>query len=66
MANIEYGNYPPREERKACVMKQSELAKFIYTETALETSDLNWLIASNVQSWNRFHSWNTCKYAGRK
>lgn len=46
MANIEYGNYPPREKRKACVMKQSELAKFIYTETALETSDLNWLIAS--------------------
>lgn len=46
MANIEFGNYPAKGERKACVMKQSELIKFLYTETSPETSDLNWLIAS--------------------
>lgn len=40
-------NWPaPKGQRKPCVMKQSELRKFLYTEEFPETSDLNWLIAS--------------------
>lgn len=40
-------NYPfPREKKKPCMQKQSELKKFLYTEEFPETSDLNWLIAS--------------------
>ncbi|MCD8083384.1 MAG: cupin domain-containing protein, partial [Clostridiales bacterium] len=40
-------SYPfSREEKRPCVMKQSELKQFLYTDEAPETSDLNWLIAS--------------------
>lgn len=40
-------NYPQTEgQMRPCGMKQSELMKFLYTETYPETSDLNWLIAS--------------------
>lgn len=35
-----------KEEKRPCVMKQSELMQVLYTEEAPETSDLNWLIAS--------------------
>ncbi|MBR4471766.1 MAG: cupin domain-containing protein [Erysipelotrichaceae bacterium] len=39
--------YPyKKEEKRSCVMKQSELKKFLYTEETIETSDLNWLVAS--------------------
>lgn len=41
------GRYPyPKDKKRPCVQKQSELLKFLYTETAPETSDLNWVIAS--------------------
>lgn len=40
-------NYPaPKGQRRPCVMKQSELKKFLYTDEFPEQSDLNWLIAS--------------------
>ena len=39
--------YPfERGKKRPCVMKQSELKKFLYTDEFPETSDLNWLIAS--------------------
>lgn len=41
------GRYPyPKDKKRPCVQKQNELLKFLYTETAPETSDLNWVIAS--------------------
>ena len=47
MANINYTNYPfPKDQKRPCVMKQSELEQFLYLEEYPETSDLNWMIAS--------------------
>ena len=47
MAKINYTNYPfPQDQKRPCVMKQSELVQFLYTEAKPETSDLNWLIVS--------------------
>jgi len=40
-------NYPaPKGKRKPCIMKQSELKLFLYTDEFPESSDLNWLVAS--------------------
>lgn len=39
--------YPfKRGEKRPCVLKQSELKQFLYTDESPETSDLNWLVAS--------------------
>lgn len=49
MANVPawVGKYPyPENEKRPCMMKQSELMTYLYTEAHPETCDLNWLIAS--------------------
>lgn len=40
-------NYPlPQGQQRPCMLRQSELRKFLYTEALPEQSDLNWLILS--------------------
>lgn len=40
-------NWPvPKDQQRPCIMKQSDLRMFLYTEEYPETSDLNWLVAS--------------------
>ena len=44
--DLDMRNFPfPKDKKRPCIMKQSELPLFLYTDAYPEQSDLNWLIA---------------------
>ena len=63
---MNYGKKSASKKRNSLISRSSMMGKgtcFVY-QSPFHRPDRP--VRCSVQSWNWFHSWNTCKYAGRK